>query len=248
MASKLVVACFIALVCAVPVALAEDSASQAFIKKAIEGNLAEIALGQLAQQKAAAEPVRQFGRMLMSDHSQANDKAKQAATSMGVAPPTQPSAEQQATFQKLSGESGADFDRDFVAEMVKDHEHNIAEFQKEANEAKDAASQYATDTLPTLQKHLSMAQSLATTSGSNTPPANPAPAPTTAAKSTTEKPPIPGANSFTEGQAKSRIESAGFSDVTGLTKDNQGIWRGKATKNGAAVSVSLDFKGNVTAE
>ena len=60
--------------------------------------------------------------------------------------------------------------------------------------------------------------------------------------------PIAGANSFTEGQAKSRIESNGFSNVTELWKDDQGVWRGKATKDGRAVAVSLDFQGNVTSQ
>ena len=60
--------------------------------------------------------------------------------------------------------------------------------------------------------------------------------------------PITGANSFTEGQAKSRIESNGFSNVTELRKDDQGVWRGKATKDGRTVAVSLDFQGNVTSQ
>lgn len=54
-----------------------------------------------------------------------------------------------------------------------------------------------------------------------------------------------GSNSFTEGQAKSRIEGAGFSDVTGLAKDNDGIWRGKAKKDGKGVDVGVDYKGNI---
>jgi hypothetical protein len=58
--------------------------------------------------------------------------------------------------------------------------------------------------------------------------------------------PSAGANSFTEGQARSRIEAAGFSGVDNLEKDDQGIWRGRATRNGQQVSVSLDFQGNVT--
>jgi hypothetical protein len=57
---------------------------------------------------------------------------------------------------------------------------------------------------------------------------------------------VAGANSFTEGQAKSRIESNGFANVTGLQKDSQGVWRGKAMKDGK--SMSLDFQGNVTAQ
>ena len=55
----------------------------------------------------------------------------------------------------------------------------------------------------------------------------------------------PGANSFTEGQARSRIESQGFSNVTDLRKDDQGIWWGKATREGKSVSVSVDYKGTV---
>jgi len=55
----------------------------------------------------------------------------------------------------------------------------------------------------------------------------------------------PGANSFTEGQARSRIESQGFSNVTELRKDDQGIWRGEATRDGKSISVSVDYKGTV---
>lgn len=58
--------------------------------------------------------------------------------------------------------------------------------------------------------------------------------------------PQAGANSFTEGQARSRIEAAGFSDVTELQKDDQGIWRGRGMQNGQQTSVALDFQGNVT--
>ena len=59
------------------------------------------------------------------------------------------------------------------------------------------------------------------------------------------QPPLPGANSFTESQARSRIEAQGYSGVTGLKKDDQSIWRGQAMRNGASVGVALDFKGNV---
>ena len=57
--------------------------------------------------------------------------------------------------------------------------------------------------------------------------------------------PVAGRNSFTESQARSKIEDAGFSAVTELKKDDNGIWRGKATKGGAATDVSVDFQGNV---
>lgn len=59
--------------------------------------------------------------------------------------------------------------------------------------------------------------------------------------------PVAGANSFTEGQAKSRIEQAGYTGITDLKKDDKGVWRGKATKGGASSEVSIDFQGNVNA-
>ncbi len=57
--------------------------------------------------------------------------------------------------------------------------------------------------------------------------------------------PVPGANSFTESQARSRLEAQGYSNVSVLAKDNQSIWRGKATKDGTPVNVALDYQGNI---
>jgi hypothetical protein len=57
--------------------------------------------------------------------------------------------------------------------------------------------------------------------------------------------PVTGRNSFTEAQAKSRIEAAGFTNVSELKKDDGGVWRGKASKGGTSASVSVDFEGNV---
>ena len=60
--------------------------------------------------------------------------------------------------------------------------------------------------------------------------------------------PVAGSNSFTEGQAKSRIEARGFTNVSGLVKDNDGVWRGTAIQGGKSVKVSLDFQGNVVTQ
>ena len=57
--------------------------------------------------------------------------------------------------------------------------------------------------------------------------------------------PAKGANSFTQGQAQSRLEKAGFSNVTDLKKDDDGVWRGKAQRGSEAANVWLDYKGNV---
>ncbi|KQV82149.1 PepSY domain-containing protein [Rhizobium sp. Root1220] len=71
---------------------------------------------------------------------------------------------------------------------------------------------------------------------------------TTPAVNTEQNPgaPIAGKNSFTEAQAKSRIEDAGYQDVAGLKLDDQGVWRATASKDGKPANVSLDFQGNVT--
>ena len=68
------------------------------------------------------------------------------------------------------------------------------------------------------------------------------------ATSTTTNPgaPVPGSNSFTEAQAKSRIEASGYSGVSGLMKDKDGVWSGKASKAGTIQTVTLDYQGNVT--
>jgi hypothetical protein len=57
--------------------------------------------------------------------------------------------------------------------------------------------------------------------------------------------PVAGRNSFTEGQAKSKIEDAGYTNVTELKKDDKGVWRGEASKGGSATAVTVDFQGNV---
>lgn len=57
--------------------------------------------------------------------------------------------------------------------------------------------------------------------------------------------PLPGANSFTEGQARSRLEANGYSGITGLKKDDQGVWRGTATYDGKSTAVSVDYRGNI---
>ena len=59
--------------------------------------------------------------------------------------------------------------------------------------------------------------------------------------------PVKGANSFTEGEAKSRMEKMGFANISDLKKDDQGVWRGKAMQDGKSVDVALDFQGNVIA-
>jgi putative membrane protein len=147
-------------VAAVPAA--SSKADRAFITEAIEGNLAEVEMGKLAQQNGQSQDVKSFGQMLVTDHSAANQKAMEVASQMGVTPPSKPNAKQKAMYDKMSKLSGAAFDKAFAKEMVADHKKDIAAFKKEAKKKNDPAAEFASNTLPTLQKHLEAAQKLNT--------------------------------------------------------------------------------------
>ena len=147
-----------ALMFAAP-AMAQDAAGKKFIGEAIQGNLAEIEMGKLAQKNGSAEGVKSFGKMLEEDHTAANEKAIEAAKSAGVTPPTAPSAKQKADYDKMAKMTGANFDKQFATHMVADHKKDIAEYEKAAKK-KDAIGSYASEALPTLKKHLQTAQSL----------------------------------------------------------------------------------------
>ena len=147
------------LICLGSTAWGQDAASKKFLQKAIEGNMAEIQMGQLAQQKGKSDEVRSFGQTLEKDHSDSNQKALEAASSMGVTPPSGPNSEQKAQYNRLSKLSGEKFDAELAKHMVLDHKKDIKEYERAAKK-NDNAGTYAKDALPTLHKHLDMAQSL----------------------------------------------------------------------------------------
>jgi putative membrane protein len=149
-----------AAVLAVTSAWAADKRDQTFIKDAIEGNLAEVQMGKLAQDKGQSDAVKSFGQMLVTDHSDANQKATAVANQIGVTPPTEPNAKQKAMYDKLSKLSGPAFDRQFATEMVQDHKQDISKFQQETKKQNDPVGDFARQTLPTLQKHLQQAEAL----------------------------------------------------------------------------------------
>ena len=135
------------------------SADKTFMHKAAIGGMAEVEMGNLAQQKATSEQVKQFGARMAQDHSKANDELKQIAGSKGVALPTSLDKKSQDTMDKMKKLSGPAFDKAYMSDMVADHKHDIADFEKEAKGGKDAdVKGFAAKTLPTLQEHLKMAE------------------------------------------------------------------------------------------
>ena len=140
-------------------ASAKDKASETFLKKAIEGNFAEVSMGDLAQKNGQSDDVKSYGKMLSTDHAAANQKALDAAKGLGMNPPSGPNAKQKADYDKMSKMSGSAFDKMFATHMVADHQKDISEYMK-ASKIKDAAGEYASGQIDTLRKHLDTAKSL----------------------------------------------------------------------------------------
>jgi len=135
-------------------------ADKTFVQKAAIGGLAEVEMGKLAQQKAGSDQVKQFGTRMVDDHSKANDELKQVASSKGIALPSDLDAKHKGKMAKLEKLSGAQFDRAYMDDMVADHKEDVSEFQKQAKSGSDADIKgFASKTLPTLQEHLTLAES-----------------------------------------------------------------------------------------
>jgi putative membrane protein len=132
-----------------------------FVTMAAVGGMAEVELGKLAHDKAAAADVKKFGEQMVADHTKANEKLKAVARSAGLTVPTKLDAKHQAEYDRFRKLSGAEFDKAYVEHMLKDHEEDVALFKQASKEAKDAAlRQFAADTLPTLEHHLEMVRKL----------------------------------------------------------------------------------------
>ena len=141
---------------------AKAGGDMAFVKEAAMGGLAEVELGRLATQKAESNDVKQFAQRMVDDHSKANDQLKPIAQQKNVEVPSQLSGKEKALYDRLSKLSGAQFDRAYMRAMVADHRKDVAAFKRESTAGTDAeVKQFASQTLPTLQDHLKMAQSTA---------------------------------------------------------------------------------------
>jgi putative membrane protein len=135
---------------------------KAFLRKAAEGGMAEVQLGQLAQQKASSQDVRQFGEKMVQDHSQLDQQLKPIAEQQGVRPPKALSKKDEATLRKLEGLSGQQFDHAYIEAMLKDHKKDLKEFKETANrtqnpQLKDAAQRGA----QVIESHLQDIQQIA---------------------------------------------------------------------------------------
>ncbi len=139
-----------------------SASDKKFVRDAAQGGMAEVELGKLATEKASSDDVKKFGQRMVDDHTKAGDQLKQVASSEGVQLPQGLSAKDKLTKERLSKLSGEQFDKAYMADMVKDHTQDVAEFQRESQSGKDpAVKDFASQTLPTLEDHLKQAKEIA---------------------------------------------------------------------------------------
>src|SRR3954462_4321565 len=139
---------------------AKDSSK--FANNAAQGGMAEVELGRLATQRAGDPSVREFGARMVADHSRANSELKSIAGQKGIQLPTEITSDQKSEVDKLSKMSGAEFDKEYMSMMLKDHQTDVKAFDTQSKEGNDAEIKaFAGKTLPTLQQHLQMAQQAA---------------------------------------------------------------------------------------
>ena len=216
-------------------AFAQTPATSEFVNKVAQSDMLEIQASQFVAPNADAD-TKPFADRMIRDHTETSNELKQLVESGKVRaeiPSTLDSAHQK-KLDDLKKLSGRELDRQYDSMQLQAHQEAVDLFSRyaQAGDNNDLKA-WAAKTLPHLREHLTMAQKL--DQGGTTPTVGAAPSRGPGSG------PVAGANSFTEGQAKSRIESQGFTNLSGLTKDDQGIWRGKATKDGRNVSVSLEI-------
>lgn len=137
------------------------AAEKMFLQKAGESDRAEVELGQLAEQKAESPQVKQFAQRMINDHTKNSDKVKEVAQQEGITIPDKISATDKAAKDRLEKLSGKEFDHAYMLDMLKDHEKDVREFRMESKDAKNpAVKNFAAQTLPVLESHLSEARSV----------------------------------------------------------------------------------------
>jgi putative membrane protein len=141
----------------------QDFAEKAFVSKALEGGAAEVQLGQLAQEKSQSQDVKQFGQKMVNDHGQMGEKwFKPIAKQLGISEPKGPSKKDKKEIAKLQGLSGADFDREYITMMVKDHQQDLKDFKNEAQAAQDPnVKQVAQQGSDIISQHLQLIEQIA---------------------------------------------------------------------------------------
>jgi putative membrane protein len=155
----------------VPGMTGQQMKDKIFLRKSAEGGIAEVKFGQLAADKAGSEDVKTFGGKMVADHTLLNDEMKPIADSIGVRLPKAMNKMDQAEYDKLSALTGDEFDKEYLAEMVKDHRKDMREFHEEATSTNDPSLKAAVEKgEAVIREHTHMVMKLARDKGVAVPP------------------------------------------------------------------------------
>lgn len=126
-----------------------------FLVDAADINMQEIKLGELAQQKGTAADIKDLGKMMVAEHTQALKDLTKLAESKSIVLPASVSEDGQKKYDNLNGKTGKDFDKEYADEMVKGHQDAINKFEKASSDSEDAdVRNWASSMLPSLRTHL----------------------------------------------------------------------------------------------
>jgi putative membrane protein len=132
-----------------------------FVNKASQGGMTEVALGKEAQKKALSKDVKDFGKMMETDHSKANDQLKTAIQGLGLTIPVDLDKDYKDMVDKFDKKSGKDFDKDYIDDMVSDHKDDVDDFEDaQKNLPSGELKTWVDNTLPVLRQHLIRAQTI----------------------------------------------------------------------------------------
>jgi putative membrane protein len=135
---------------------------KAFVRKALQGGMAEVQLGQLALQKSSNDDVKQFAQKMVDDHTKLGDEMKQVAQQLSVKVPDSPSGKDKSTMSKMQALNGDEFDKAYIKDMVKDHQQDEKDFKTEANNTTNPAlKQVASQGAQVISEHLQMIEQIA---------------------------------------------------------------------------------------
>lgn len=138
-----------------------SSQDTTFVSKASAGGMTEIQASKLAESHSQSGSIKSFASTMITDHTKAGDKLSAIAQKDGMTPASAPMAAQQKNIDKLGTLNGAAFDKAYASMMLKDHTSTVALFKKEAASGGNPdLKSFASDTLPTIEQHQSMAKKL----------------------------------------------------------------------------------------
>jgi putative membrane protein len=138
-----------------------DEGGKKFIEDAGKGGMMEVNLGNVAMNSATSQQVKDFGKMMVDDHTKLNNELKDLAGKKNVQLPATVSEDQQKEMDNLSKKTGNDFDKAYVKLMINDHKKDIDDFKKASKNVTDNdLKNFAVNALPVLQKHLDAIQAI----------------------------------------------------------------------------------------